>query len=133
MILNRAAILAAKDLKTKPIPVPEWGEGAEVLIAEISAAQRDECGKAYVELKEASQLEQVTAFRNRMLAYALVGEDLKPIFTLEQVEAELLGKNGDVIDRLATEALKLNKMEPKAVEKEAKLSGADPSAGSSSA
>lgn len=132
MILNRAAILAAQDLQTKAIPVPEWGEGAQVLITEISAAQRDQCGKAYIDLKDAAQIEQVTAFRNRMLVYALVGEDLKPLFTLEQID-ELLAKNGEVIDRIAQEALKLNKMEPKAVEAEAKPSGADPSAGSSSA
>ena len=132
MILNRAAILAANDLKTEKIPVPEWGgDGAEVLITEISAAQRDECGRAYIELKDAPQIEQVNAFRNRLLVFALVGEDRQPLFTLEQVH-ELLAKNGEVIDRIAAAALKLNKMEPKAAESEAKPSGTDPSAGSSS-
>lgn len=132
MYLTRAAILAAKDLKTEPVPVPEWGEGAQVLITELSAAQRDACGRAYVELKDAPQIDQVTAFRNRMLVYALVDADGQPLFSIEELD-QLLAKNGEVIDRIAAAALRLNKMEASAVEKEAKPSGTDPSAGSSSA
>lgn len=128
-ILTKAAILAADDLKKEPLSVPEWG--GDVLISEISAEQRDECGKAYIDLKDRPQLEQITAFRNRMLVYAIVGEDGKPLFTLEEIGA-LLSKNGDVIDRLAKAALKLNKMEPNQAEADAKPSGTDPSAGSSS-
>jgi len=42
MLLNAQQILAAKDRKTQTVPVPEWGEGAEVLIGSMGALDKAE-------------------------------------------------------------------------------------------
>ncbi|MBK8916377.1 MAG: hypothetical protein IPM64_17570 [Phycisphaerales bacterium] len=131
MKLSRAAILAAQDLKTEEIPVPEWGEGATITIRELTAGQRDECGNAFAEFKDAGQVAQAKAFRDRLLAYTLVDDNGDPMFALGELGL-LMAKNGSVIDRIAEASLKLNKLEPKAIQNAAKPSGTAPSAGSSS-
>jgi len=40
MLLNGKDILAARDKKTATVPVPEWGEGAEVLIGTMGSLDR---------------------------------------------------------------------------------------------
>ena len=40
MLLNAQQILAANDRKTRTVPVPEWGEGAEVLVGSMGALAR---------------------------------------------------------------------------------------------
>lgn len=42
MLLTAAQILAAPDKKTVVVPVPEWGEGAEVLVGSMGALARAE-------------------------------------------------------------------------------------------
>lgn len=40
MLLTAQQILAAQDKKTTTVPVPEWGEGAEVLVGSMGALAR---------------------------------------------------------------------------------------------
>lgn len=40
MLLSASQILAVQDKKTQIVPVPEWGEGAEVLVGSMGALDR---------------------------------------------------------------------------------------------
>jgi hypothetical protein len=44
MLLNAAAIIAAKDKRTITVAVPEWGDGGEVLVGSMSALDRARLG-----------------------------------------------------------------------------------------
>ncbi|KVW30728.1 hypothetical protein WL48_30555 [Burkholderia ubonensis] len=124
MTLNREQILGALDLKTESVDVPEWG-GA-VLVSVMGGATRDALMDQVANPQKASRFQAV------MVAATVVGEDGKPLFTADDVDA-LTGKNPEVMARVVAVAMRINGIGQKAVEDAAKNSDAAPSASLGSA
>ncbi|MGO4304191.1 hypothetical protein [Cupriavidus sp. RAF12] len=124
-ILSKAAILAAVDIKTEDVGVPEWG--GTVRVAVMSGKKRDEFYAQQGEGKIAYSL-----FSARVLVATLVGEDDQPIFEEADIEA-LRAKSQAAMDRVLAVALRLNGLGPTAVEEAGKNSDAGPSGDSGSA
>lgn len=94
MALSKSKILAAKDVKTKSIDVPEWG--GEVLIKTLSGLERDAFEDAYAK-------EDTKNFRARFLAMAICDEKGERLFTDDEF-SELGKKSAEVIHRLFEQA-----------------------------
>lgn len=124
-ILSKAMILAAVDLKTQDIEVPEWG--GTVRVAAMSGKARDEFYAQQGDGKVAYSL-----FSARVLVATVVGEDGQPLF--EEADIELLrAKSQAAMDRVLAVALRLNGLGPAAIEDAEKNSGAALSGDSGSA
>ena len=125
-LIDKDAILAAQDIKSEDVEVPEWG--GSVRVRELSAADLlgfwDACRDGEGELVR----ERV---QPALLARAVVGEDGAPLFTDADV-GELMRKSARIIGRVSDAAQKLNGIGQEA-EEIAKNSGAAPSGASPSA
>lgn len=100
-MLNREAILAAQDLTTQDVDVPEWG-GA-VRVRTMSLAERNAFG-ASVMVGDKVDQQQYAA---QMLIRCIVGEDNQPLFTSADLEA-LGAKSAIALRRVFEAADKLN-------------------------
>jgi hypothetical protein len=113
MILDKATILAAHDRKRVTVPVPEWGDGAEVIIQEMSALDRD---RLSAEVRTGDAVDSVN-FAARTLVRCLVNAAGERLFSDE--DAPALGeKAASVVERLFKRTQELNKLASDA-EKEA--------------
>lgn len=99
-LLGRDAILAADDLATERVPVPEWG--GDVLIRAVSLAERE----AFEQAAEAAD-DDNGAVLARMVALTAVDGDGKPLFMPGDVAA-LAAKGAAPILRLSRVAMRLN-------------------------
>lgn len=123
-ILSKAAILAAADLSTEDVDVPEWG-GA-VRVAAMSGKARDDF---YARRGEGSiPYSQLSA---SVIVATVVGEDGQPLFDDADIEA-LRAKSQTAMDRVLAVAFRLNGLAPGAVEDVAKNSDAAQSGDSGS-
>lgn len=125
-VIGKDAILAAQDIKTEDIDVPEWGGSVRVRV--LSAA--DVLG-----FWDACRDAQGNLVRDRvqpaLLVRALVGEDGQPLFADADI-GQLMAKSAAAITRVFEAAQRLNGLGGEA-EEITKNSGAAPSGASSSA
>lgn len=127
-VLNKAAIMAAKDVKIKKIPVPEWGEDAEVCVRSLSALERDQFESSLIEFKDgATPTPKIDLYRSRLCALTLCDEDGNRLFSDSEIR-ELGKKNGEVLDRIAGVANELSHLNEKALKKAAEALKNAPSA-----
>ena len=128
-LLDRAAILAADDIKTEDVPVPEWG--GTVRIRSLTGSERDQYD---AEAYRAQQVggEPLVDFRVRRVAKALIGPDGKRLFSDADLAA-LGAKNGAVIDRLDDVVARLAGLTPQAVQEALAVLKGGPSGGSGTA
>lgn len=112
-ILNRAAILAANDLSTETVDVPEWA-GA-VIIRSMTGAQRDAYETSLL-TKDASGRYTIDTenMRAKLVIFTAVDETGTPLFTLDDLPA-LASKNAAVIERLFSAAQRINGLSKDAV------------------
>lgn len=120
--LTRNQILKAKDIREEWVPVPEWAEGAELLVITWSASTRDQFDNIIERMKKGGKIES----RALMVALAVVDPKTKlPIFSEDDIK-DLAKKNQTTMDRLFQAAYRLNPIqevdENKAVEEKAKNS-----------
>ena len=128
-LLTREAILAASDLVTERVLVPEWG--GEVLVRSLTGAERDAFEAASFITRGQTREVNLANLRARLLALALVDETGSALF----VEADIVAlgrKNARVLDRLFEIAQRLSGLGPKDIETLAKNSEPGPNGGSSS-
>lgn len=107
--LSRDAILAAKDLKSEVVKVPEWG--GEVTIATMSGEQRDAWEQSFIGEKGKVN---TTHARERLLVYCVVDEKGAPMFTEADIAA-LAKKSSAAVVRCAEVAQRLNYLGAEAV------------------
>jgi hypothetical protein len=111
MLLNREAILAAQDIKSEDVDVPEWGGSVRVRM--MTGSERDGVLARLVGAMDAG--ERSTRYRSALLAACLVGEDGVALFGPDEV-AQLAGKSATALDRVFKVAERLNDASPVAVE-----------------
>lgn len=133
--LTKAQAVAARDLAEITVVVPEWGDGAEVLLRELDGKARAAFAKSVQAYragldqaeKKVEDVERMFGLVTELLAASLIDPETdKPtLFTA----AELAAKNGDVVGRLGEAALRLSKLGAADLKKETEnLPGAQSSA-----
>lgn len=133
----RATILAAKDIKSELVTVPEWG-GVTIEVRGLTAAQQVECSNRSTVIKKGPDGDDVTSQDSASLTQFMVLESVFDPETgervLENTDADALWqKSAIVLNRLAAIVMRLNgmtKQEDAAMEKnsDATTSGAGASA-----
>ena len=111
-LLTKAAILAADDLTTIDVDVPEWG-GA-VRIKSMTGAERDGFEDSlFVDVSDGKggtkRVQNLKHLRAKLVAASLVDEDGTPVFTMDEV-ASLAKKSAAALNRCFEAAQKLNGM-----------------------
>lgn len=104
-LLSRDAILDAKDLKTKDIPVPEWG--GDVRIRMLTGKERDEFEASLVEMKkDGSAKRNIENVRARLATLCIVNEQGELMFNRADIRmlgnksSAALGRVFDAINEL---------------------------------
>jgi hypothetical protein len=123
-MLTREQILAADDLKSEEVDVPEWGGSVKVVV--MTGVARD----SFQEQMAASD-KSISYFHNCLLVATVVGDDDAPLFTAADMDA-LRSKSAAVVTRVANVAERLNGFGQKVVEQAEKNSEAAPSGSSGS-
>jgi len=129
-LLSKTAILAANDLKSEDVEVPEWG-GA-VRVRSFTGRERDAFEASMVRGEGRDRKVDLTNMRARLVGLTVIDETGQRLFTDEEVD--LLGaKSGAALDRVFAVAQKLNGLSGSDVEELSKNSSGVPSAVSTSA
>ena len=129
-LLSKTAILAAQDLQTEDVEVPEWG-GA-VRVRSFTGRERDAFEASMVRGDGRDRRVDLTNMRARLVGLTVIDESGQRLFTDE--EADLLGaKSGAALDRVFAVAQKLNGLSGADVDELSKNSSGVPSAVSISA
>lgn len=104
MLLTKEAILAADDLVTEDVAVPEWG--GTVRVRAISGAERDAFEQAIVTRKGKNVTTNLANIRAKLVAICVVDESGQRLFGDKDVL--LLGtKSAAALDRVFTVAQQL--------------------------
>lgn len=119
-ILTKDEILQADDLPTEIVPVPEWG--GDVMVRTMTGKDRDELETSIVSDPNKRDL---TNLRAKIVAFSVVGEDGKRLFTSEDVLA-LGEKNARALDRIFGVAQRLSGFTQRDVEELTKNSSPSP-------
>lgn len=85
MTLSRDQILAASDLETREVEVPEWG--GSVLVRALSGKERDAYEASLMLIRGKTQIPNLANMRAKLVARAIVDEDGKRLFTDQDVNA----------------------------------------------
>lgn len=131
MILDKAAILGASDLKTVDVAVPEWG--GTVRVRTMTGADRDAFESSLVTIAEdGARKPDMSNYRAKLVAMTLVDPDGKLMFGVDEI-GHLAGKSAAALQRVFEAAQKLNGLGEGADEAAVKNSEAGLSEGSTSA
>lgn len=128
-LLTKDLILAADDIKSERVPVPEWG--GEVMVRGLTGAQRD-AWEASMSVRRGKQvIPDMRNFRARLVVLCVVDETGELVFHDGDVES-LAGKSGAALDRIYEVAAKLSGIGDGDVEELTKDFGTADGGGSSS-
>lgn len=132
--LSGLDILAAQDLPTERVDVPEWG--GHVYVRSMTAQERDAWELFLAASRGEDEQLNLRNVRATFVASTAVNGRGELLFSADQVEA-LGGKNAAAVDRIYTRARRLNRLSDDDVEDLAKnspggRSGSSPSASASS-
>lgn len=127
--LTRKEILAAQDIKTQDVAVPEWG--GVVRVRGLSGAERDRFESTFITLNGTNATVTLEGMRAHLVAMTVIDEAGNLLFSPGDVEA-LGAKSSGALDRVFTAAQTLSGLTKADVEALAKNSGSGPSAASTS-
>jgi hypothetical protein len=110
MALSRSGILAADDIETEKVPVPEWGD--DVIIRGLTGEELDAYQASRRQFRNAGTPQQELIFvqdnaRASLLVKCLVDEHGERLFT-DQDAGDLGMKNGKILDKLYDVAARLS-------------------------
>jgi hypothetical protein len=130
-MLSKKAILAAPDIKSELVHVPEWG--GDVMVFGMTGSQRDEFEASIVEMRGQSQVLHMQNLRAKLCALTIRDEDGRRMFDSDEVDA-LGAKSAQALQRIFEVAQRLSSVTPKDMEDLAKNleSGANDASGSAS-
>jgi hypothetical protein len=127
--LDRAAILAARDLDIEEVDIPEWG--GKVRVRGLTASQRDQFESKSVETKGKKTSVNLLNIRARLVSLCVVDEQGNPLFS--ESDIHVVGeKSASAIDRIWEVATRLSGIGERDVEELAGNSESDQSEDSSS-
>jgi len=112
-ILNKDLILAADDMKTTDVDVPEWG--GTVRLRTLTGGERDKFESDSIDQRGKSNKMNLINLRARLVALCAVDETGKRMFGDNEV-SKIGAKSAAVLDRLFQAAQELNGMTQKDVE-----------------
>jgi hypothetical protein len=102
-ILDKDQILAAEDLKTEVVPIPEWG--GDVIVSEMSAADSERwLMEAFDDEGKPTRRKAPTV---QLAARCIVDESGQRVFSEEDIEA-LAKKSPKAIGKVFSAAVRLN-------------------------
>ncbi len=116
--LTRDEILAAKDIQTEEVDVPEWG--GSLLVRGLTGVDRDEYETSLVDLDKSTEAKIVARTENmraKLASRGIVDESGDRLFTVSDIEA-LGQKSAIALDRICDVIKRLSGM-GKEAEKEA--------------
>lgn len=116
-LLTRGEILAALDLPTEDVEVPEWG--GCVRVRGMTGAERDRFEASVVEMRGKSARVDMVNLRAKLAATCMVGEDGQRLFAEQDVEA-LGAKSAAALSRVFEAAQRLSGLTGADVEELAK-------------
>lgn len=128
-LLNRELILAADDLPTKDVPVPQWG--GDVRVRSLTGTERDQFECDMIAARRDGQISPGN-IRARYAAMCIVGEDGQNVFTMADIEA-LGRKSAAALDKVYQEILSFNALSEDDVDELVGNSEPAPNDGSTSA
>lgn len=128
-LLSRDAILAADDLPTRDVEVPEWG--GTVRVKTLTGEERDAFEAAIVRRNGRNVTQNLANIRARLVANTLVDEQGRRLFKFSDIEA-LGRKSALALDRVFTAASELSGLNPEDIDELAKNSASDQSDDSTS-
>ena len=129
-LLDRAAILAAPDITTEDVDIPEWG--GTVRVRGLTASQRDQFESESLKGKGGNVSMNLLNIRARLVALSVVDDDNNPLFTDRDVHV-LGGKSASAVDRIFDVATRLSGIGASDVEDLAKNLESSPNDDSDSA
>jgi len=100
MILGKKEIMAAVDIKTQIVPVPEWG--GDVYVKNLSGSEREEYESSLYVMdngKPVVSVRSMASAKLRLCALSLCDDKGGRIFDIKEV-AELGKKSSTAIDRV---------------------------------
>jgi hypothetical protein len=104
-LLTKDQMLAADDIKSERVPVPEWA--GDVMVRGLTGAQRDQW-EASMSVQRGKRREPDMAnFRARLVVLCVVDETGELVFHSGDIDA-LAGKSGAALDRLYSAAARLS-------------------------
>ena len=112
-LLTRDAILAAPDMLTEEVPVPEWG--GTVLVRGLTGTERDAFEEEMITGKGKNRDVNLANFRARLIVKSVVDKSGKRLFTQADMVA-LGGKSAAAIQRVFQVAMRLSGMSEEDVE-----------------
>lgn len=115
MLLTKDMIVAASDLKTIDVPMPEWGKGKVARLREYTAQARDALEQIAYDSYQKTGTTQHDNVRATMVQGSLIGDDGELLFTVDEI-TELGRKSAKAINRLYTEAVKLNALDDESLD-----------------
>jgi hypothetical protein len=121
--LDRAGILSANDLKVHSIAVPEWG--GDVFVKSLTGAERES-------FESAIGTPGVRSTRALLVFHTACDEKGERLFVDTEDVAKLEKRSSAALDRVASEAMRINRMGSKALEEAEKNLPAAPSGASPS-
>lgn len=106
-LLGAADILAADDIKTQRVAVPEWG--GDVLVKTLSGKERDAFESTIVDMKLKGKDRQVNLenFRAKLVIASLVDEEGNKLFSPKQLD-QLAQKSAAALHRVFKVAQELS-------------------------
>ena len=128
-ILDKAAILKAKDIVTEEVEVPEWG--GSVLVKSLTGAERDSFEQSIL-IKRGDRYDaNMSMVRAKLAAVSIVDEEGQRLFGDGDIKA-LAAKNAAALDRIFTVASRLSGISADDADELAKNSPAAQNGGSGS-
>lgn len=108
-LLTKAAIIAAQDIQTIDVDVPEWG--GTVRLKGMTGAERDAFEESMTKMEGDKRVPNLVNMRAKLVACSLVDDAGAPVFTLEEVSL-LASKSAAALSRCSDAAQKLSGMGP---------------------
>jgi len=106
--LSLADILNISDTVEEKVPVPEWGEGAFIIIRSMTAEARDSYEMSLFNNKSGEIERDFQNGRAKLVAACAIGPDGSRMFKTDQHVKMLGNKSCTVVDRLFEVCKKLN-------------------------
>jgi hypothetical protein len=129
-ILTRQDIVAAQDIKTETVEVPEW-DGA-VIVRMMSGGDRDRFEQSLTSVLPGGRREaNLTNMRSKLVAMCAVDEQGNALFGPDEIN-DLAKKSAAAIERLFVVAQRLNGLSPEDVGEAVKNSAPGPNGASPS-